>query len=304
MILCLYHRGDFDGHCAGAIVQRMIWPQAQMIGLDYEDDFAVKIPWSEINQGTKVYMMDFSLPMEDMKRLQELTGGYNFFVWIDHHETAIDKAREAGFECDGLRMVGKAACELTWMFFFPDTPMPWAVHLLGRYDVFDTAAMDTDPNILQFQYGLRALITDPVNSESHELWDSLLQGPIMGNEQAWDATNRPIIQAAIIGGRWILDYEKVQNAKLMAQYGFSSELEGLPALVVNNGPGGSMKFEGHAASAIPFLISFARVPNNRWRVNLYTFREDVDCGQVARRHGGGGHRKAAGFVCDELPFKI
>lgn len=46
------------------------------------------------------------------------------------------------------------------------------------------------------------------------------------------------------------------------------------------------------------------MPGQKWLVNLYTYREDVNCGEIAQRYGGGGHRKAAGFICPELPFQI
>ena len=37
-------------------------------------------------------------------------------------------------------------------------------------------------------------------------------------------------------------------------------------------------------------------------VSLYSTREDVDCGAIAKSLGGGGHKGAAGFICDELPW--
>jgi nanoRNase/pAp phosphatase (c-di-AMP/oligoRNAs hydrolase) len=42
---------------------------------------------------------------------------------------------------------------------------------------------------------------------------------------------------------------------------------------------------------------------DKWVVSLYSDKEDVNVGLSAYKYGGGGHRKAAGFQCDVLPFK-
>lgn len=292
-MLCFYHRGDLDGHCAGAIVQKFR-PEARMVGLDYEDDFAAAIPWAEITKGVEVFMVDFCLPnIADMKRLQELSGHY--FIWCDHHHTAIAKAREAGFSAPGIQRVGAAGCELVCEHLFPLTAMPRTVSLLGRYDVWDEKHTDWQSAILPFQYGLKINPTDPAHNQ--QLWKALFKN------------SGSAVEELIKTGATILAYQHQENAKLMARHGFLSQFDGLRALVVNNGPGGSMKFEGTShehfpIEHFPLMISFARLPEKKWLVNLYTFREDVDCGEIDRRHGGGGHRKAAGFICTELPFAI
>lgn len=297
-MICFYHRGDLDGHCAGAIV-RHCFPNALMVGIDYEDPFPWGLPQIQ-EDGEGIFMVDFSLPMEEMQRL------YHFsqrFVWIDHHKTAIDKAKEAGFDTPGLRVVGKAACELTWEYFFSGKTMPWAVFLLGRYDVWDEGQPNWQHGILPFQYGMRGHITNPDNPESKKLWDSLLQ-------TASDAGILLPTGVKINGicdvGRYILRYQELENAKLMTRQAFITFFEGMYCRAVNHGPGSSMKFEAHPNyQDSPVLISFARLPQQKWLVNLYTFREDVDCGEIAKKYGGGGHRRAAGFICEgELPFQI
>jgi hypothetical protein len=289
-MICFYHKGDLDGHCSGAIV-RLCFPNALMVGIDYEDPFPWDLPQIQ-GDSEGVIMADFSLPIEEMRRL------YHFsqrFVWIDHHKTAIDQAGEAGFDPPGLRIVGKAACELTWRYFFSNNPMPPAVHLLGRYDVWDEKQPDWDTKILPFQYGLRIYPTDPSESASDALWPFLLDYRNPGN----------LVEEISKVGLSILTYQYQQDAKLMARHAFGSVFANLPALIVNHGPGSSMKFEAWAeVGDYPLLISFARLPQYKWLVNLYTYREDVDVGAIAQAHGGGGHRKAAGFICDELPFEI
>ncbi|MFA5382468.1 MAG: hypothetical protein WC356_04825 [Candidatus Micrarchaeia archaeon] len=298
-MICFYHRGDLDGHCSGAIVRHR-YPECKMVGIDYEDEF----PWADVSPGEDVIMCDFSLPMDQMERLRILciqpqifwVGGkpHHNFTWIDHHKTAIDKAREAGFVTPGLRVVGKAGCELTWEYLFPDEPMPCAVFLLGRYDVWDERNVLWTSDILPFQYGLRKELTDPANPDTAGTWEMILRA----------AEFEPIFEGLIGEGNAILTYQHQQDEKLMARHAFITTLDGIAALAVNNGPGGSMKFEPAPPGHHLFFISFARLPGKKWLVNLYTFRDDVDCGEIAKRHGGGGHRKAAGFICTQLPFEI
>lgn len=53
------------------------------------------------------------------------------------------------------------------------------------------------------------------------------------------------------------------------------------------------------------MITFCRLkpPAGKWTVSMYSTRDDVDCGAIAKSFGG-GHKGAAGFQCDSLPFAI
>ena len=130
-----------------------------------------------------------------------------------------------------------------------------------------------------------------------------------------DRETQIINKICILGGG-ILRYQRVEYQKLMDRHSFYTRLDNIAAQAVNHGPGGSMKFEQSGGGDIPdhemfpLCISFARLPQGKWLVNLYTFQEEVDCGEIARRLGekyggsGGGHRKAAGMIVQELPFEI
>lgn len=49
------------------------------------------------------------------------------------------------------------------------------------------------------------------------------------------------------------------------------------------------------------MIVFVR-DGKKWTVSLYSKKDNVDCSKIATKYGGGGHKKAAGFECYELPF--
>ena len=52
------------------------------------------------------------------------------------------------------------------------------------------------------------------------------------------------------------------------------------------------------------MIHFCRGSNGMWNMSFYTTRDDVDCSEIAKSLGGGGHCQASGTVTKELPFKI
>ena len=204
--ICFYHSADLDGVCSGAIVKHFV-PDCELVGYDYGQPF----PWDKVRPGMDaendplwahlykpengyvlevigdppkaaietlkyekrtVYMVDVSLPPEDMRRLAKVSN----LVWIDHHASQKDLWAELQSKQpqQGLFRTGTAACELCWEFFNPLQDAPKAVRLLGRYDVWDKDHPEWGSKILPFQYGMRSLdgIYDPENA-----WWPLLINP-------------------------------------------------------------------------------------------------------------------------------
>lgn len=281
---CFYHSADLDGHCSGAII-KLRHLDCEMIGINYGDAF----PWETIKEGEEVFMVDFSLqPFDDMERLNKMCNLH----WIDHHKTAIDEAHERGFIASGSQLVevGKAGCELVWGCTFSDD-VPESVRLLGRYDVWD----HTDVKTLPFQYGMRQVKeTIPDGLENMEFWDHVF-------------FSEGFVGATVHTGQFIMDYESSQNAKFCKAYAFETELIGFSAICANRGFTNSKLFDSvYKPEEHDLMITFVRkkLPAEVWAVSLYSTKEDVDCGFIAKRFGGGGHKGAAGFQCKELPFKV
>lgn len=279
---CFYHSADLDGHCSGAIV-KMKFPECQMIGINYGQS----IDLDAIIDGEVVYMVDFCLqPFEGMEELNKRCELH----WIDHHaKGSIDEAHERGFLASGgqLLEIGKAGCELTWQYLNRDSLVPRAVYLLGRYDIWDH---DADDDVLPFQYGMRNF--EDTTPENINFWDSVFH---FNPDQVVNI------------GRTILDYEEKQNAKFCKAYAFETEFEGNTTICANRGFTNSKIFDSvYDPKKHHMMITFCRLkpPADKWTVSLYSTRDDVDCGAIAKSFGGGGHKGAAGFQCDELPFKI
>jgi len=280
---CFYHSADLDGHCSGELVRRL-YPDCEMIGINYGDSF----PWGRIGEdGDKegVVMVDFALqPFSDMIKLWEMLDKH-YLIWIDHHKSAIEEWKTAGSPAiTGVRRIGEAGCELTHEYFYPRSEMPMAVYYLGRYDVWDHKL----PPVLPFQYGMKLHNTLP----GAGIWDVVLG----------QYGRRNTAQIVADGGT-ILKYIEADNKRYLRSYSFDTKIDGFSAVAVNRGLTNSKLFDTipQGPYGPQVLITFCWDPKaDKWTVSLYS--DTVDVSEIANRRGGGGHKGAAGFQCNELPF--
>ena len=294
---CFYHSADLDGHCSGAIIKRE-FPQCEMIGINYGQEF----PWDKIEDGEAVCMVDFTLqPFEQMERLNSMCN----LVWIDHHKTEVEEARNRGGNIQGIQRVGIGACALVWEWLQGHEcaviePMPEAVRLLAEYDEWN----HSDPKALPFQYGFRMFENTWPDSV---IWGKFLCPGIYPQNLAIDEVVRI--------GEQILKYEASQNEKFCRAYSFDTQfyaqvdisVKPLTAIVCNRGFTNSKVFESvWDPEKYDLMVTFCRLkpPAHKWTVSLYSDKPEIDCGAIARKFGGGGHKGAAGFQCAELPFEI
>jgi len=294
--ICFYHNRDLDGVCSAAIVKNFV-PECELYGIDYGDEF----PWDRADTGKRtVYMVDFSLPAEDMKRLAEVSD----LIWIDHHKTAIDGAIACGTIefSGGIWITDYAACELCWQWFMSvqkklSFEMPEAVTLLGVYDSWRSDDPDWDSEVMPFQYGMRFQdwAYDPLSC----YWTCLFSHA--GESSA-------IVHRTIAMGLVCLGYQQQQNEKIAKSGAFDVSLWAgdarWHAIAINTPIANSSAFDSvWDPELYDVMMPFAYQNNGKWRVSLYTTRDDINCGEIAKAFGGGGHAKAAGFVCDELPWR-
>jgi len=281
---CFYHSTDLDGHCAGAIVKHK-YPECEMIGMDYGEEF----PWDSITEGEIVFMVDFSLqPHEDMITL------FNHcdLVWIDHHETAINGVNAFEIAIAGIRDTKFAACELTWQYLFPNQVMPRSVFLLGRYDVWDHKDMD----VLPFQYGIKQRDTNPEDDD--RLWHILFDGNKM-------LPSYTLVMDIVSEGRTIQKYVNKQNEFLCGPLCYEFEFEGLRFIAANACMPGSKLFDSvYDPDKHDAMMVYYNKNGKHWVVTMYSTKGDVNVGDIAKKHGGGGHKGASGFQCKETPFTL
>lgn len=273
----IYHHNDADGRCAGAIALK-IWKQLgqnpEVIEIDYKDQLDI----DSIKIGETLIIVDFSFKLEIMEKIRKKTSG---IIWIDHHKTAKDYPYQ---ELHGLRDFsdgGKSGCELTWEFFKgKETDSPMAIKLIGDYDTW------------QFKFGEKSEFMNLgiklyPHQPKDEIWAHLLSTnheedlDILLNEGKICRTFRDMICS---------DYAKAQ--------GFETEFDGHKTFAMGLYMFGSKAF-GQKIKEYPLCISF-EFDGKNYTIGLYS--EQIDVGDLAKKYGGGGHKWAAGFVSNELPF--
>jgi oligoribonuclease NrnB/cAMP/cGMP phosphodiesterase (DHH superfamily) len=289
-MICIYHSKDLDGYCSGAIVKKK-YPDAKMIGYDYGQD----LPMDKIPLNEPIIMIDVSLPMSAMLDLARYSGWK--LTWIDHHASAIKDFNEftSGGESPFTAVLqdGIAACEVGWKYLFPDEEMPTAVKLLGEYDTWRNSDKEKwDNTILPFQYGMRMICSSPETFPEE----------LFSNENEIGIFIADVHCAKIAdNGQLILKYQKQQNERSAKFLAFECEFEGLRAICINSGGANSQLFDSvYDEEKHDIMIPFAYT-GKHWTFSLYTTKDAVDCSQLAKSKGGGGHKKAAGFKLDYLP---
>lgn len=273
---CYYHKIDLDGKCSAAIVKRK-YPDCELIGVNYPD----RPNLDKIEPGETVFVVDFSFEPKDMLQI------FSNLIWIDHHKSAIEKAEGWVYEkAEGKREIGKAGCELTWEYLFPDEPMPEAVRLLGRYDVWD----HSDRDVLKFQYGMRLEDWMP----EAPAWQSLF------NKNTELNIREDVIRQGII----VTKYEQRRNFAYAKAMAFPVEFEGHKAWAINKALSNSKIFETLPnAQKRPLWILFS-YKNGLWRYSLYSAPgSGIDVSEIAVKYGGGGHAGAAGFKSEQYLLK-
>lgn len=285
-MICIYHSRDLDGWCSGAIMKRK-FPDATFIGWDYGE----AVPYSDLPEGEEVIMADISFPMEDMVIVAETSG--NQLTWIDHHISAIkdyqDYAGKKGAFCTAVLDDSISACEATWKHLFPDEDMPRAVELLGVYDTWrqEEIGANWDKTVIPFQYGMRA------RCAGYDEFDSNLLLPRKELMQI----DHEYLEKIVKEGGAIIQYQDKQNATNCEKNSFEKIFGGYRAICLCGGPFNSKTFESvYDESRHDLMMPFQYCgKTSLWTVSLYTTKDYVDCSELARSQGGGGHRKAAGF---------
>jgi len=257
--------------------------------IDYGDD----IPW-ELIKDADVTVIDWSFqPWSTFMRAMQTARS---ITWIDHHKSAIKEFRanklpKDSCPVDHFLRTDCAACELAWKYFFPKATMPWGVHLLGRYDVWD----HEDLHVLSFQYGMRMHDMDPKTGSDADLWTELLVERLEAER---------LVYGMIEKGKLLLRYQQQNDAEAVRKSWFVVPAFGGLWQAVNRLGKGSSFFDAvWDPEVYSGMLSFGW-DGKTWVIGLYSTRDDVDCSAIAKAHGGGGHKGAAGFRCDTLPFSM
>lgn len=272
----VYHHTDQDGYASAYAVKRR--HQGEDVRFVYSN-YDMTFDFSDVKDGEKVYILDFSFKPSKFKELLLKTRNV---VWIDHHKSVLAPEYDEFKSLEGIRRDGVAACVLTWEYLFPGVDVPRAVKLIGDYDVWKFEYGDDT------RYFMAATRLYDLTPESR-FWDDLF-------------TVRHFFNKMIEKGKIILQYEAMTDKRTLSAIGYEVAFEGRNCLVANVPFKGSEFFASAEKGKYDIFITWAW-KNHRYAVSMRSDKADVDLSVIALKYGGGGHKGAAGFPCDELPWK-
>jgi len=281
-----FHRTDMDGNCSGAIA-RMHYERSGLTVVMHPIDYVDFPNFTGFEACDTVVIVDFSFKPDVMAALKAKhrgPHGGSLLIWIDHHKTAIEAIPDT--DIFGARQEGVAACVLCWEYFYStEAPLPRAVALLGAYDVWDKSDLTKwEEEILPFQSGMYLDDWKP-NGPNYESWKWLL-----------DPTTGPdIVATTLKNGKVVQKYLTNSNEKAAKAGCYEVTIDGRRGIAMNRGGVNSLFF----ASVLDptkheFMVSYVWT-GKMWRVTLYQATPEIDVSTIAKAHGGGGHKGAAGF---------
>lgn len=291
---CFYHN-DADGKCAGFWVHNRAYlePDIEFIEISYEKPF----PMNTILPNEQIYIVDYSIMPNEMRELLKITKDV---TWIDHHKTAIERYKDFEYDIRGIRYDGIAGCMLTYCYLTHMTNggrgeiKPFDIQMTEDAPLFTKLIADWD--VWKFNFGdmTRWFITafncgnfDPQSSEWLRFDSAKSQEVCDEIHMAREGLN-------------MLKYRDGWAKEYLKRFGFEVNFEGLNCFAVNLGNCNSEYFkslpEGKYDAFMPFAYN-----GEKWTISMYSKTHDVS--DICKKYGGGGHAQAAGFTCEELPFK-
>lgn len=287
----IYHSVDPDGY-ASAYVLKQHYNEVILLPYNYETNYNFL---NRIPNESKVYMVDTSLPNEILKQLNRRVD----LTWIDHHDTAIQESLldEEVKNIKGIRRNGTAACELTWEYINPNVMMPYALKLIGRYDVYDQKYF---PEAIIFNYYLQTK-NIKISPLTFDLWRELF------------SYNKETIALIVENNKILFDYVTLQNKIVAKSICYEANIFNYKCIVANRSRIGSDFFKTVATEDHDIMVAWHVNKKGLIKYTFYSNKENVHVGNIAKelaayfnkkypnnKFNFGGHLGAAGGVCNKI----
>lgn len=321
----VYHHNDADGLASAFLIAKECVKknkEYELIEMDYSKSF----PIENITSEDTVYILDYSIEPAEMIKLLRIT---DKVIWIDHHKSAIERYKDWSKSIvypdielvEGIRQVGISGCALTYLYLegYDYTSMkeedklnrmyydfdlaPLYLQLINDWDVWNHNIPETKPFMTALNIKLDISIIADLDEDAYEMTP-------LGRCMIGDLERTSLAMQLIHNGDKYIEYRKVWSEQLRDRYGFTTFIydadrdRQLEAYVLNIGNANS-EFFGGKINQYDLIISVC-FDGERFRYSLYSNKDYVDCGKLARQFGvdnGGGHPGAAGFIHKDLLFR-
>lgn len=264
-IIVIFHANCSDGAGAAYAAWTKLGDAAEYIPAHYGNE-------PPDVTGKEVYIVDFSYPREVLLDMQQKAKS---LLVLDHHKTAEADLKGLDFAVFDMERSG---CMIAWNYFRPYEYPPKSLVFIQDRDLWKFAF----PETRDFCTGLRATMNDFRDID-------------------WIGTDDAIILGAALNAEFDRDLDALEKrAHVFTVYAEGKEQFGLAV----NAPAKYASELGNrlaAKSKVAGMVYSYDGGRNEWQYSLRSTDEGVDVSSIAKRHGGGGHRNAAGFADRAMP---
>lgn len=294
----VFYHDDFDGHCAAAVYKfstELDKEDVELVLTPIQYGYDPEKTFGELTKEDHVVFLDFCPERDDFSTIADLC----YVTVIDHHSS---RSWVKDFEDKkGVHVsfdTSKAGCELTWNFCFNTTerPMPPAVWMVGRYDVWD----HSDQRVVPFVTGLNLLITDPATEDGYEFWKACFEtvdclpvdAPLeeKAKRMQWDAVMQ-VLNMGQIAHMYRCGLAEDREKSL-----HDMTIDGHKFLMLNSKLSDSYDFPTHKVTDDYFGYGWYYWDGSKWKFSL---RSD-NGNDLTTVEGVNGHPGAAGLAMDEF----
>lgn len=222
-------------------------------------------------KGKNVAIIDFTFPKEVILKMLEEA---NTFILLDHHKSAMN---ELGQVQNTVFDMSKSGARMAYEFFHPNKEVPRLIRLIEDRDIWSW----TEPDSKEFHAAF------PIVTQTFSDYYELIRSPIL-------------IDILIDQGKAIIKFNDMYIEKKAKDICMRT-MNGLRTAVVNSTYliselGNYLAKKEYIDMA---LIWFWDSKKNKYMCSLRSVG-DIDVSIIAKSLGGGGHKHASGFICDNI----
>jgi oligoribonuclease NrnB/cAMP/cGMP phosphodiesterase (DHH superfamily) len=254
----IYHADCTDGFGAAFSAWKLLGNKAEYYAAKHSE------PPPDIT-GKVVAILDFSYNNATTKEMIEIAKD---LIIIDHHKSAVVELHDISNTHFDMTHSG---ARLAWDFFHPGKDAPKFIDYIEDRDLWKWEL----PYSKEFSAAFDMV---PFEFEEFEKFE-----------------DDSVFDDAVKRGSYVLAYSKTV-VKKVCEKAEHRKFEGNDVMVVN-----SSHWMSEIGSKLSPDCDFAVIwyydhTSRNIKVSLRAFHDDADVSEVAKRFGGGGHRKAAGFT--------
>ena len=325
----ILHHNDADGVIGAKICEQGIkrkYPEIQNIEFKEQYYGGSHLNSDDIDNQTLYVIVDFSYPVVEMDFLLSRIN-FSHVIWIDHHVTALSTYLyyEKNSFIQGLRVPhGLCAAELAYAYFFLNATQSRYnsnEFFISGHRFHTTDRMSMDIFFDKIPLGLKYIGDWDVwrwkedeeynGRKIHEAFQVNAPKSFNKNEQFWkifynqNMNESDELKQLLMEGEIAIKYENAKASRIRKYYAFPVKVTGqnIEAICLNTTIRNSLVFkdcEDEYEVGIVYSYNGKNYPFSIYRLNKNP-QKDINVGEIAYSFGGGGHKKAAGFVLDN-PF--